>query len=94
MRIILTLYFHSPANSRSNSSPAHAFPIRPLKKAHLLRYTFIASLDVPEEYACARRFLARLASETFLTGLKPDFIFLPRESFIMFTDYGIPGTQY
>jgi len=33
----------------------------------------IASLDVRKEYACARRFFARLASEIFLSSLKIKF---------------------
>jgi hypothetical protein len=33
-------------------------------KAHRLRGTRIAALDVLKKYACARRFIVRLASET------------------------------
>jgi len=47
---------------------------RPLKKAHLLRCTRPPCSDVLNKYASARRFLVRLASETFLTGLETEFL--------------------
>ncbi|MCZ6625191.1 MAG: hypothetical protein O7B35_13340 [Deltaproteobacteria bacterium] len=43
---------------------------RPLKKAHLLRCARPPRSDVPPKYAYARCFLTRLASGTFLTGLR------------------------
>ena len=55
--------------------------IRPLKKAHLLRCARSPRSNVLYKYASAEpvlsepkdRFLARLASETFLTGLETEF---------------------
>jgi len=41
-----------------------------LKKAHLLRCARISRSDVLPEYACAREFIARLASGTFLIRLR------------------------
>ena len=41
-----------------------------LKKAHLFRCTRIARSNVLPEYACAREFIARLASGTFLIRLQ------------------------
>jgi hypothetical protein len=43
---------------------------KPVKKVHLLRCAQSSRFNVPGKYACARRFIARLASEAFLTGLK------------------------
>src|SRR5438309_1932413 len=40
-----------------------------LKKAHLFRCARITRSNVLPEYACAREFIARLASETFLIRL-------------------------
>ena len=40
-----------------------------MKKAHLRRCARPPRYDVPSKYAYARRFLARLAYGTFLTGL-------------------------
>jgi len=41
-----------------------------LKKAHLFRCARITHSNVPPEYACAREFIARLASGTFLIRLR------------------------
>jgi hypothetical protein len=41
-----------------------------LKKAHLFRCARITRSSVPPEYACAREFIARLASGTFLIRLR------------------------
>jgi hypothetical protein len=41
-----------------------------LKKAHLFRCARITRFNVPPEYACARGFVARLASGTFLIRLQ------------------------
>jgi hypothetical protein len=41
-----------------------------LKKAHLLRCALITRSNVLPEYACARGFIARLASGTFLIRLR------------------------
>jgi hypothetical protein len=46
---------------------------RLLKKAHLLRCTQSPRYDVAPKYASARRFLVRLASETFLNSLESEF---------------------
>src|SRR5262245_15030901 len=46
---------------------------RLLKKAHLLRCTQSPRYDVAPKYASARRFLVRLASETFLNSLEFEF---------------------
>ena len=46
---------------------------RPLKKAHLLRCAQSPRSNVLPKYASARRFLARLAPGTFLTGLETGF---------------------
>ena len=40
-----------------------------LKKAHLFRCARITRSNVLPECACAREFIARLASATFLIGL-------------------------
>ncbi len=47
--------------------------IRPLKKAHLFRCAQSPRSNVLPKYASARRFLARLASEIFLTSLQAPF---------------------
>lgn len=44
-----------------------------LKKPHLLRCTQSPRFDVAPEYASARRFLVRLASESFLNSLESEF---------------------
>ncbi len=46
---------------------------RPLKKAHLLRCAQSPRSNVLLKYASARRFFARLAPGTFLTGLGTEF---------------------
>jgi hypothetical protein len=45
---------------------------RLLKKAHLLRCTRSHRSDVPYKYASVRRFIVRLASETFLNSLESE----------------------
>src|SRR5215510_4456580 len=42
---------------------------RLLKKSHMLRCAQSPRPNVPSEYACAHRFIARLASEIFLSSL-------------------------
>ena len=44
-----------------------------LKKAHLFRCARITRSNVLPEYACAREFIARLASGTFLIRLRKEF---------------------
>jgi len=51
----------------------HGLTRRPLKKAHLLRCAQSPRSNVLPKYASARRFLARLAPGTFLTGLEAGF---------------------
>jgi hypothetical protein len=46
---------------------------RLLKKAHLLGCTQSSRFDVATKYASARRFVVRLASETFLNSLESEF---------------------
>jgi hypothetical protein len=49
------------------------FKVQAVEKGSSASLRSIASLDVQKEYACARRFIARLAPETFLTGLQANF---------------------
>ena len=44
-----------------------------MKKTHILRCAQSARSNVPAKYASARRFLARLAIEIFLSSLQPEF---------------------
>jgi hypothetical protein len=74
---------------------------RPLKKAHLLRCAQSPHSNVLAKYASARRFLARLAPGTFLTGLWTEFfntlvnemyfLLKQRESYIFFADASTAG---
>jgi hypothetical protein len=50
----------------------HGMPVfsRLLKKTHMLRCAQSPRSNVPPKYASARRFIARLASEIFLTSLQ------------------------
>jgi hypothetical protein len=46
---------------------------RLLKKTHMLRCAQSSRVNVPPMYASARRFVARLASEIFLSSLPSGF---------------------
>jgi cholesterol transport system auxiliary component len=50
------------------------FRIRLLKKTHMLRCAQSPRSNVPRKYASARRFIARLASEIFLSSLSSKFV--------------------
>ena len=61
-----------PWLSHASHAPAQTVS-RLLKKAHLLRCAQSPRSNVLPEYACTRRFFARLASETFLSSLQSEF---------------------